>query len=259
MNKVAKKVASPKAAPKKVAVKKSVAKPKPKAKVKAATLLELRGIHRQFKAGHGIVHILKDASLDIPLGSRTAIIGPSGSGKSTLLYLMGLLDKPTSGQVVYNGKPTAKLSDAQRSAIRNQDFGFVYQYHHLLPEFSALDNVAMPALIAGKPRKASLERAKALLDAVDMAHRADHFPQMLSGGEQQRVALARALMNKPKLLLADEPTGNLDQTTAHKVMQLFEKLTAEEGLTVVLVTHNIELAKTCDQVFEMVEGSLKRR
>lgn len=222
-------------------------------------MLELKSVSRQFKAGHGIVNILKNVSLSVPQGSRTAIIGPSGSGKSTLLYLMGLLDKPTGGQVLYKGNTTVKLSDAQRSEIRNHDFGFVYQYHHLLPEFTALENVAMPALIAGDARKASLQRAKALLRAVGLQARVDHFPQMLSGGEQQRVALARALMNKPKLLLADEPTGNLDQATAHKVMQLFEKLTQEEGLTVVLVTHNIELAQTCDQVFEMVEGSLKRK
>lgn len=222
-------------------------------------MLELKSVSRQFTAGHGTVNILKNVSLTVPQGSRTAIIGPSGSGKSTLLYLMGLLDKPSAGQVLYKGNTTAKLSDAQRSEIRNQDFGFVYQYHHLLPEFSAIENVAMPALIAGEPYRASMQRAKMLLRGVGLQARLDHFPTMLSGGEQQRVALARALMNKPKLLLADEPTGNLDQATAHKVMQLFDKLTQDEGLTVVLVTHNIELAKTCDQTFEMIEGSLKRK
>lgn len=232
---------------------------KRKAMNQQPALLTARNVAKVFADTDGSLTILKNVNLDVVTGGTTAIVGPSGSGKSTLLYLLGLLDKPTSGTVYYKGQDVSGLSDSQRSRLRNQDFGFVYQYHHLLPEFTALENVLMPALIGGRISREQTARAKELLAAVGLEHRITHTPGALSGGEQQRVALARALMNRPKLLLADEPTGNLDPKTADKVFTLFESMMKGEDLTVLLVTHNADLAKRCDAVYTVKDGTLEAK
>ncbi len=215
-----------------------------------ANLLELHNIHRHF----GSTVILKGVNLTLQAGEAVAIIGPSGSGKSTLLQVAGLLDVPDAGQVLLNGQNVAALTDDARAGLRNKTCGFVYQFHHLLREFTALENVQLPAAIGGsKPNHA---RAQQLLEAVGLGHRLHHLPNQLSGGEQQRVAIARALMNQPQLLLADEPTGNLDPATAEAVTDLLFTLIAQERMAALLVTHNQQLAARCQHVFTMQEGCL---
>jgi lipoprotein-releasing system ATP-binding protein len=217
-------------------------------------MLELVNITKRFAAGGVTLDILKGANLTLPKGQQVAIVGPSGSGKSTLLHIAGLLDSPTSGEVKLDGKVVSTLSDNAKAALRSKTFGFVYQYHHLLPEFTALENVMMPARIAGRTEP---QRAKDLLARVGLSERLGHFPTQLSGGEQQRVALARALMNKPAVLFADEPTGNLDPATAGGVFDLFHDLAATDGLTVLLVTHNEALAARCSAAYRMNGGHLE--
>ncbi len=234
--------------------KKSIVKPDNKA------VLELKGIARWYGEGETRVDVLKRCDLRIDAGTSVAIVGPSGSGKSTLLHVAGLLDRPDQGEVLVDGVDISKLNDDKVAGLRNATCGFVYQFHHLLREFTALENVTMPALIGTKGTtgsKGDMElRALALMKAVGMEHRAGHLPSQLSGGEQQRVAIARALMNKPKLLLADEPTGNLDPHTAEEVVDMLFGLIKNEGMSALIVTHNMELAERCDVVLRMDEGHL---
>ena len=213
-------------------------------------LLELINIQRHY----GDVHVLNGAHLSVRAGEAVAIVGPSGSGKSTLLHVAGLLDTPDSGKVLLQGKDVAKLGDDAKALLRNTSCGFVYQFHHLLREFTALENVLIPARIAGG--RGDEARARRLLQAVGLEKRLHHLPSQLSGGEQQRVAIARALMNKPTLLLSDEPTGNLDPHTAETVADLLFGLMREEGMAALMVTHNPSLAARCDRVLTMHEGVL---
>lgn len=217
-------------------------------------LLALKNVCRTFQKGGQDLHILHDVSLDIKAGQKIAIVGPSGSGKSTLLYLMGLLDKPTSGQVFYKEEDLTSKRDKYCAHLRNKKFGFIYQHHYLLAEFSALENVIMPAVIAGANKKQAKERGITLLKDVGLEERLHHYPAQLSGGEQQRVAVARALYHQPEVLFADEPTGNLDEENTQKVYQIFDELVEKSGSALVLVTHNHMLAQRCDLVYTIHQG-----
>ncbi len=219
-------------------------------------VLDIKAVSKTYGTGNGELTVLSGADLILNKGERVAIVGQSGSGKSTLLHIAGLLDAPTSGEVMLNGVSVNCFSDRKRSAVRNSTFGFIYQTHHLMPDFTALENVMMPARIAGMSQKAALTRAHELLAKVGLAHRLDHRPSELSGGEGQRVAIARALMNKPEVLLADEPTGSLDPENADSVFELFESLVKEEGMALLMVTHNPELASRCDRVLNLDHGHL---
>ncbi|NBB17140.1 ATP-binding cassette domain-containing protein [Caulobacter sp. SLTY] len=221
--------------------------------------LSLRGVKRDYKTGSGELHVLRGVDLDVNPGEIVGLIGPSGSGKSSLLHAAGLLEHPTEGSVTIAGRDCTHLGDGPRSQVRLDSIGFVYQFHHLLPEFTALENVAMPALIAGRDRGQTQERATGLLTDLGLAERTDHQPAQLSGGEQQRVAIARALMNKPILLLADEPTGNLDPDTAASVFQALHDLVRNHGVAALIATHNLELARYMDRVFALKEGHLEER
>jgi lipoprotein-releasing system ATP-binding protein len=198
--------------------------------MKRNTVLKLSGVERHYGQGDTQLSILKKADLTLNSGEIVALVAPSGTGKSTLLHLAGLLEHPDSGEVSINGNPCNGLSDDKRTAIRRSEIGFVYQFHHLLPEFSALENIMMPQMIAGLPRNAAKQRAGQLLDYMQIGHRGAHRPGELSGGEQQRVAIARAVANAPSLLLADEPTGNLDPETASYVFEALEALVRQSGL-----------------------------
>jgi len=198
--------------------------------------------------------VLKGVNLTISAGEQIAILGQSGSGKSTLLHILGMLDDPTSGELLIDGKSTSQLNETQRALYRNDNMGFIYQFHHLLMEFTALENVSMPLLIKGIKKAAAIERATELLEQVGLGHRLDHTPSQLSGGERQRVAIARALVNKPKLVLADEPTGNLDKTNAQQVFDLFLKLNEENNTSLVVVTHDTNLASQFDRVIKIDDG-----
>lgn len=223
-------------------------------------ILQLEHISKVYKRPGENLKVLKDVQLNIKPQQSVAIIGHSGSGKSTLLHIAGVLDSPTSGTVKVNGKPVAHITDKAKAQIRNKYFGFVYQYHHLLREFTALENVLMPLTIAGKGDNAlHINRARDLLAHVGLEKREKHLPGELSGGEQQRVAIARALIHKPQLLLADEPTGNLDPETAQGVSQMLFDLVKSSHLSVLLVTHNRELAKQCDAQYEMKSGVLSKK
>ena len=219
-------------------------------------VLALKNVSRSFKQGEGRLEVVKDVSLSLAPGDLTALIGPSGAGKSTLLQICGLLEPPTSGEVLIKGADAAKLSDDARTALRRTTIGFVYQYHHLLPEFSALENIAVPQMIAGTARKEAQARARELLGMVGLAKRTDHRPAQLSGGEQQRVAIARALANAPSLLLADEPTGNLDHRTSDEVFELLTKLVKQVGLAAMIATHNLELAGRMGRLLSIDDGRL---
>ncbi len=222
-------------------------------------VLQLQGVIRTFRqAGAPPLEVLRGCDLALPRGSTVALVGPSGAGKSTLLQIAGLLEQPTAGQVVIDGQEAGSLDDGARTALRRRKLGFVYQFHHLLPEFSALENVALPAMIAGSSRSAAAEKAAKLLDRVGLAQRLEHRPARLSGGEQQRVAIARALVNGPAVLIADEPTGNLDEDTADVVFSLLKELAAESAVAALIATHNRELASRMDQIFELHQGLLKR-
>jgi len=216
-----------------------------------APVLECRGLRKTYASGPLDVPVLLGVDLAIARGERVAIVGASGSGKSTLLHLLGGLDAPTAGSVRVDGVDFTRLSEKERGAVRNRALGFIYQFHHLLPEFTALENVAFPDRIAGLAPRDAERRAEALLARVGLAERGHHSARALSGGEQQRVAIARALARNPNLLLADEPTGNLDAAAAQTVFALLRELHAERRMTTILVTHNPELAQRCDRLFTM--------
>ena len=209
---------------------------------------------REIEKSYGTLQVLKKVSLTIENSKVVTIVGPSGAGKSTLLHIIGTLDKPDRGEVVIDGMNLNSLSDDKLAEFRNRHIGFVYQFHHLLPEFTALENVAMPALIAGKSRKESFDRAKELLDFLKLSDRVGHKPAQLSGGEQQRVSVARALMNNPELILADEPSGNLDTENARKLHDLFFVLRDTFKQTFLIVTHNEELAQLSDRKIVLQDG-----
>jgi lipoprotein-releasing system ATP-binding protein len=219
-------------------------------------VLEARGVVKQLSGGADPVTAVAGVDLTIARGEFVAITGPSGSGKSTLLYLLGGLDRPTSGDVVIDGTVTTGLPDAQLAALRNRAVGFVFQFHFLLPELSALDNVALPMMVAGVKSGPAREKAADLLALVDLTNRASHKPHELSGGQQQRVAIARALANDPLLLLGDELTGNLDTHNGQLVYELLRRYNRERGQTIVIVTHNLELAQFADRHIELVDGRI---
>ncbi|MCK5813708.1 MAG: lipoprotein-releasing ABC transporter ATP-binding protein LolD [Cocleimonas sp.] len=220
------------------------------------TIITCKNISKRFKEGKLDVEVLKGVNLTVKAGEKLAIVGSSGSGKSTLLHILGGLDLPTEGEVNILGNNIASLSDADRGILRNRSIGFIYQFHHLLPEFSALENVAMPLLIRGVDVKTARENAEIILDRVGLAERVSHKPGQLSGGERQRAAIARALVTRPKVIMADEPTGNLDQRTAFKVFELMQELNSELKTAFVIVTHDLLLAKKMDKTYQLVDGVL---
>ncbi len=222
----------------------------------APPVLELRDLVRSFPQASGALEVFKGANAIIRRGEIVTLVGPSGAGKSSLLHIAGLLERPTSGEVVIAGQAASALSERERTRIRREALGFVYQFHHLLPEFSAVENVMMPLRIAGVARDKAAKEAKRLLDLVGLTPRLDHRPAQLSGGEQQRVAIARALANKPKLLLADEPTGNLDPKTADLVFEVLLGIVRSEGLAAMIATHNHKLINYTDRTLLMHEGKL---
>ena len=224
-------------------------------------LLELKNISKKYEipSGEGHTTVLRDVSLQITQGESVAVVGPSGSGKSTLLNIIGALDKPTSGVVTFAGKNLADLDDAELSQIRNQEIGFVFQLHHLLPQCTVFENVLIPTIPPGleKEDEDVQERARDLLGRVGLEKHKDYFPAQLSGGEMQRVAVIRALINRPKLVLADEPTGSLDRESSENLGQLLVKVNKEEGTTLITVTHSIEIARLMDKVYRLQDGILE--
>jgi lipoprotein-releasing system ATP-binding protein len=219
------------------------------------TVLSLNNVRHSYPEGqNGRLQILHGVTLNVDQGEIVALIGRSGSGKSTLLHMMGLLDRPEHGAITIEGKVTKDMTDIDRTAMRRDSIGFVYQFHHLLPEFSAVENVMMPQLITGRDKQQARERAVMLLEQVGLGHRITHRPQQLSGGEQQRVAIARALANKPALLLADEPTGNLDPFTSDIVFDVLLNVVRSEGVGALIATHNPELAKRMDRTLILDKG-----
>jgi lipoprotein-releasing system ATP-binding protein len=219
--------------------------------------LALDGIERTFKQAGNDLHVLRGASVSIRRGETVALVGPSGAGKSTLLHIAGLLERPDGGDVIVGGTSCRRLGDDARTALRRTAIGFVYQFHHLLPEFSALENIVVPQMIAAASKSAARDRARDLLGMVGLADRATHRPAKLSGGEQQRVAIARALANSPDVLIADEPTGNLDQETAERVFALLMQLTRDTGVAALVATHNPDLAARMDRKVTLRNGVLK--
>jgi lipoprotein-releasing system ATP-binding protein len=219
-------------------------------------VLQLAGVVRVFRQGRDSLAVLKGANLSLRAGEIVALVGPSGAGKSTLLHIAGLLEKPDEGEVIIADLACGALDDDERTRLRRANLGFVYQYHHLLPEFSALENVIVPQAIAGLPRAEAESRARELLTTLGLAERANHRPARLSGGEQQRVAIARALANAPAVLLADEPTGNLDPHTADEVFGLLLKLARGANLAALIATHNVDLARRMDRTIRLCDGVL---
>ncbi len=220
-------------------------------------ILEVKNIHKQYRTGvSNQLHVLKGVSLSFNAGEIVSVVGQSGAGKSTLVHILGLLDRPSSGEIIFEGKDVTNLSDEQISKIRNLNIGFVFQFHHLLSEFTALENVMMPAMIAGKNGKDEIANAKSLLHEVGLSDRENHRPNELSGGEQQRVAVARSLMNSPKIIFADEPSGNLDLENAEKLHDLLFNLRTKYKQTFVIVTHNKDLANRSDRIITLSNGMI---
>jgi lipoprotein-releasing system ATP-binding protein len=222
----------------------------------APVLVQVVRMSKEFTHGTRVLKVIDDIDLTLRRGEMVTIIGPSGAGKSTLLHCLGTLDLPTRGQILFEDIDIVSLPPAQLARFRNRTIGFVFQFHHLLPEFSAVENVMMPAMVGRLPVREAKRRAEEILDAVGMSHRLRHRPGELSGGEQQRVAIARALVMRPKLLLADEPTGNLDTRTSEEVHQLLFRLNEEQGITMLIVTHNMDLARQMPRVVRMADGRL---
>lgn len=219
-------------------------------------LLRAENVKRSYVQGMGRLEVLKGIDLEIGHGERVGLIGPSGAGKSTLLHILGTLDRPSEGGVYFEGEELFKKTDQELAAIRNRRIGFVFQFHHLLPEFTALENASMPARIAGLAPAEAEEKAEKLLNAVGLGERLSHRPSELSGGEQQRVALARALVLEPGIILADEPTGNLDAQTGRAVHDLLVELNLKTGVTLLIATHNMELASRMDRVLKIEDGRI---
>ena len=222
-------------------------------------VLVVRGLRRSYKTGEKTLEVLKGVDLEVRPGELVGLIGPSGSGKSSLLHAAGLLEHPDGGTIIIDGENCSDMGDGARTRIRLREIGFVYQFHHLLPELSALDNVALPLMIAGKPRREAEARARTLLTDLGLAERLSHQPARLSGGEQQRVAVARALANSPRLLLCDEPTGNLDPVTSKAVFQALHDQARQRGVAALVATHNLELTTFMDRVLALKDGRLEPR
>lgn len=220
-------------------------------------LLEIRNLSKSFTLNHREIEVLRDINLTVAKGEFLSIIGASGVGKSTFLHLLGALDSPTCGEILFEGTKLSQLGEASLAEFRNKQVGFVFQFHHLLPEFTALENAAMPGFIRGLSNKESLQMARKLLVEVGLGHRTDHKPGELSGGEQQRVAVARALLLSPSLVLADEPTGNLDSRTSMEIFSLLREINQNKKTTFILVTHNEKIAVQGDRLLEMVDGTIK--
>ncbi|MBB43261.1 MAG: ABC transporter [Rhodospirillaceae bacterium] len=220
------------------------------------SILQLDCISHSFQQGDKKLDVLRGVDLSIESGEIVGLLGPSGSGKSTLLHIAGLLEKPHAGKVFLNGQACSEINDNARTALRLSHLGFVYQFHHLLPEFTALENIILPQMLAGKDRKIARNTAFELLSNVELVERAAHMPSELSGGEQQRVAIVRALSNSPKILLADEPTGNLDEETALKIFGVFKDTVKNSGAAALIATHNIELATKMDRTVKLQDGKL---
>jgi lipoprotein-releasing system ATP-binding protein len=218
--------------------------------------LGLERVERRYAEGERFLEVLRKADLELRSGEIVALVAPSGAGKSTLLHLAGLLERPDGGEVYIGGVATGSLSDAERTRIRRMEIGFVYQFHHLLPEFTALENVMLPQMIRGLGRREAAERARQLLAYMRLEARADHRPAEMSGGEQQRVAIARAVANVPRLILADEPTGNLDPKTAHYVFDALQALVRASGLAALIATHNMDLASRMDRRITLEDGKI---
>lgn len=223
-----------------------------------SSILEVRGLCKTYTSGSNRVEVLRGIDLVLEAGTTTALVGASGAGKSTLMHLLGALDRPTSGIVLFRGEDVFKKNDRELAAFRNRSIGFVFQFHHLLPEFTALENVMMPALIARVKRNKALKDARDLLEDVGLGHRMTHRPGELSGGEQQRVAIARALALEPDILLADEPTGNLDMKTSDAIHAMLADLQVRKGLTLVIVTHNERLALAMGSTVRLTDGKLDK-
>jgi len=222
-------------------------------------ILEARNVHKSFTQGPVTLEVLQGVAMSVATGERIAIVGASGSGKTTLLQILGGLDRPTTGHVLVDGKDIHEQSEQERGALRNRALGFVYQFHHLLPEFSALENVAMPLLVRRMKVADARERARRLLDRVGLGQRLNHRPDQLSGGERQRAAVARALVTEPKIVLADEPTGNLDGTNAEAVFALMLELNRELGTSLIVVTHDMRLATRMERIYAIEKGVLTER
>ena len=222
----------------------------------AEPVFQISGIVRTYRQGRSALEILRGVDLDVREGEIVALVGPSGAGKSTLLHVAGLLERPDQGEVSIAGEACGTLNDEARTRIRRENIGFVYQYHHLLAEFSALENIAMPQIIAGRAKKEALERSRQLLNSLGLEDRADHRPGRLSGGEQQRVAIARAVAKRPAVLLCDEPTGALDVATGIKVLEVIERVNREIGTTTVVITHNVVIAGMADRVIHLSNGRI---
>jgi len=220
-------------------------------------ILVIKNLHKTYQMGRSSVSVLRGIDLEVDLAQIVAIVGTSGVGKSTLLHILGTLDRPSEGSVIIEGTDVFKFDEKKLADFRNRNVGFIFQFHHLMPEFTALENVMMPGLIAGKPKKKISDRAKSLLNEVGLEHRVDHRPGELSGGEMQRVAVARALMNDPKLVFADEPSGNLDRAASDALHELLWNLSRKDKRTLIIVTHNHELAENADKVVEIFDGNIK--